>query len=165
MRLPVGSKDLNQVLSQSQQGSRADRQSPSQLGDHSESNTHAHVRLQSYHIPGKESGHVEEEGQNTLTACHFSDHDGTIRPIGSTACPSATATATAPWKNSIQVEYRLQSSSVMLPDATSSLRIGSNADQEQDSRSKRDQKKTRVLPYVLFAIDGTWQEAKEIYKV
>lgn len=166
MTLPVGSKDLTQAVSQSQQGSRANCQSPSHLCNHSDSSTHAHVKQQSSHAFSNESIHFGQEGQDTLKNCHSSD--GTTLPIGGTACPPATANAPLEVEDSLQVgdiQHRTQSSSVMLPDATSSLQTISNADQEQDSRSNRDQKKTCALPYILFAIDGTWQEAQEIYKV
>ena len=166
MTLTVGSKDLTQAVSQRQQGSRPNCQSPSHLGNHSDSNTDAHVKQQSSHAFGNESAHCEEEGQGTLTNCHSSSNDGTTAPMGGTACPSATAAAPSALENSLQVEdtqHKTQASSVIFPDA--SLQTSSSADQEQDFRSSRDQKKTCELPYVLFAIDGTWQEAKEIYKV
>lgn len=53
---------------------------------------------------------------------------------------------------------------IVSPDAIFPQEASSNVDQQAIS-SRRDQKKACSLPYVLFAIDGTWQEAKEIYKV
>ena len=182
MTLPAGSKDLIQILSQNQQGSSADYQCSSHLGTHSDSKTHALAGLQSRHTLNTESAPVKAEAQDTLTTCHFSNNDGvtlpigskilpkggTTLPIGGVPCPSATISAPLTLKNSLQTEdtqHRTHSSSVILPHASSSLDICSIADQQQDSSSARDQKKTCKLPYVLFAIDGTWQEAKEIYKV
>lgn len=165
--LPVGSKDLAQVVAQGQQGSVANRQLHNHPEESFDSNTPAHVRQQCSHALDNTSAHAEEERQDTSRKGPSSDNDGL--PLVGKACPAATAATPSALQTSLQIEGETQhttsSSSTALPQASSSLGASSNADQQQESRSSRDQKKTCMSPYVLFAIDGTWQEAKEIYKV
>lgn len=156
-------------MSQSQEGRTANLQSHNHLDDSFDSNTHAHVRQQSSHALDNKSAHAEGEHQDTLTKCPSSDNEGP--PLVGKACPAATATAPSALQTSLQTEETQQttvttpSSCTVLPAASSLMGTSSNSDQRQDPRSRREPKKTCVLPYVLFAIDGTWQEAKEIYKV
>lgn len=159
--LPVGSKDLTRVAAQRNQCSRVDCQSCSSGDDSSDSNTQSREKQQSSDALGIESAHNQHEHKDTPGTSPSLQNGGTAQGTVSKIVPSHPANAPPVLDNS---HHTPPSLSVVSPDAFSPQQASSSVN-EQAIRSTGDQKKACALPYVLFAIDGTWQEAKEIYKV
>ena len=122
------------------------------------------MKQQSSFALGIESAHVQDEHKDLPGTSPSLQNGGIpIAPV-SKSVPSHPANTPQFLENSHHTCASLSVVPVAAQDAISPQQASSNV-HEQDSQSRRDQKKTCALPYVLFAIDGTWQEAKEIYKV
>ena len=92
---------------------------------------------------------------------------GKVSPSLGQVSPSAIAQAAASSSQHapqvVDTQNCKPASSAVRPDARSQLQITSNVHPGKLVSSNEEQ--MCALPYVLFAIDGTWQETKEIYKV
>ena len=162
LTLPVGSKDLNQVAAQSNQCSRVICPPCSSCDSSSVSNAQGLVKQQSSDALGIESAHDQDKHKSSLRSCPSLQTGDTTLGTVSNSVPSHAVNAPQFLDNSNHTQPSL---SVVLPDVTFPQAAIRSLD-DRTFRSTGDQKKrTCALPYVLFAIDGTWQEAKEIYKV
>lgn len=107
---------------------------------------------------------TQQAQQGGITQLHSNTQHSSSGRAAPTSCAPAAPIQTGPTANLRSPESPSLSASSSASAKTCAL-SAPERDQQSISAETEGKQSNGHLQYVLFAIDGTWQEAKEIYKV